>query len=72
MSTLNLPRVAEPKIWPCYERALYQTEPWVSDFQNFQWLYINGSPVVVGYRGRLYSVSIDKKERSHGLGWVYQ
>ena len=65
----DVPVIIKPEIWPYYERDLYQTEPWVSDFQGLQWLYINGSPVVIGYRGRLYSASIDKEETAHELEW---
>ena len=65
---IDLPRVTEPEIWPCYEKALYQMEPWVSDFWRLQWLYINGFPVVIGYRGRLYSISINEEE-PHVLEW---
>ena len=66
---LDTPVVIEPEIWPYYERGLYQTEPWVSDFQGLQWLYIDGSPVVIGYRGRLYSVFLNKEEESHVIEW---
>ena len=66
---IDLSRVTEPEIWPCYERTLYQMEPWVSDFGKLQRLYINGSPEVIGYRGRLYSVSINKEEEPRALEW---
>lgn len=66
---IDLSRVAEPEIWPCYERALYQMEPWVSDFGKLQRLYINGFPEVIGYRGKLYSVSINEEEKSHAVEW---
>ena len=65
MSTLNLPRIREPEPW--FERFFCpEEEPLDSDFQNLQWLYIGGSPVVVGYRSKVYSVSVEEVEKLTG------
>ena len=66
MSTLNLPRIREPEHWS--ERFFCPEEPLDSDFQNLQWLYTGESPVVVGYRSKVYSVSVEKVEKIIGIG----